>query len=172
MIKLNSIKPNFNNPRVIKDGNFRKLQKSIQEFPQMMALRPIVIDDDSVILAGNMRYRALQDSGVKEVPDDWIKRASDLTEEQKREFIIKDNVGFGEWDWDALGNEWDDLALVDWGLDVPEQLEKDEEKEQEIALTPYSKSHVLISFSPEDINEVMRAISTIRSYYEIEQSAN
>lgn len=119
MIKLNTIKPNPDNPRVIKDGNFKKLQKSIQEFPQMMALRPIVIDDDGVILGGNIRYRALQDSGVKEVPDDWIKRASDLTEEQKREFVIKDNVGFGEWDWDVLGNEWDDLALADWGLDVP-----------------------------------------------------
>ncbi len=131
MIKLSTIKPNPDNPRVIKDGNFRKLQKSIQDFPQMMSLRPMVIDDNCVILGGNMRYRALQDSGVKEVPDDWIKRARDLTEEQKREFIIKDNVGFGEWDWDALANEWDDLSLADWGLDLPEINEVEPEAQED-----------------------------------------
>lgn len=134
MIKLSTIKPNPDNPRVIKDGNFRKLQKSIQDFPQMMSLRPMVIDDNCVILGCNMRYRALQDSGVKEVPDEWIKRARDLTEDQKREFIIKDNVGFGEWDWDALGNGWDDLALADWGLEVPtfDDLSVDDEEDQTI----------------------------------------
>ena len=86
----------------------------------MMALRPIVIDAENVILGGNMRFRALQDLGFKDVPDRWVKKADELTEEQKREFIIKDNSGFGAWDWDALANEWDAEQLSEWGLDMPD----------------------------------------------------
>jgi len=118
-MKLSSIKLNPNNPRLIKDEKFKKLCKSIEEFPQMMELRPIIVDEEGVILGGNMRYQALQYLGYKELEDKWVMRASDLTEEQKKEFIVKDNVGFGEWDWDVLANEWDDLPLADWGLDVP-----------------------------------------------------
>lgn len=119
-MKITEIKPNESNPRFIADAKFEKLKKSIEGFPQMMALRPIVVDADNVILGGNMRFRALQDLGYKEVPDDWVKKADELTEEQKREFIIKDNVGFGQWEWDMLANEWDSEQLSEWGMDVPD----------------------------------------------------
>ena len=115
-VKINSIKTNPKNPRLIKDDKFKKLVKSIQEFPQMLELRPIVVDENNIILGGNMRYKACIEAGLKEV---FILKAEDLTEQQKDEFIVKDNVGFGEWDWDSLANEWDTDKLQDWGLDLP-----------------------------------------------------
>jgi hypothetical protein len=118
-MKLTDIKPNPDNPRVIRDEKFKRLCKSIQDFPKMMELRPIVIDSDNVVLGGNMRLKALQSLGFKDVPDSWVKRAEDLTEEEKKRFIITDNAGFGEWDWDMLANEWNADDLVQWGLDVP-----------------------------------------------------
>lgn len=116
IVKIGEIKANPNNPRILKDDKFKKLVKSIQEFPQMLQLRPIVVNDDMVVLGGNMRLKACKEAGLKEVP---IIKASDLTEDQQRQFIIKDNVGFGEWDWDMLANEWDEHELNEWGLDVP-----------------------------------------------------
>jgi hypothetical protein len=118
-MKLKDIKLNKSNPRLIKDDKFKKLVKSIEEFPKMMELRPIVIDNDMTILGGNMRYKALSELGYKEVPDEWVKRADELTDEEKQRFIIADNVGFGEWEWDALANEWDANKLQEWGLDLP-----------------------------------------------------
>jgi ParB-like chromosome segregation protein Spo0J len=115
-VKINSIKTNPKNPRLIKDDKFKKLVKSIQEFPQMLELRPIVVDENNIILGGNMRYKACIEAGLKEV---FILKAEDLTEQQKDEFIVKDNVGFGEWDWDILANEWDTDKLQDWGLNLP-----------------------------------------------------
>ena len=109
------IKPNPNNPRLIKDNKFKQLVKSIQEFPEMLELRPIVIDENNIVLGGNMRLKACIEAGLTEVP---VKVAT-LTEQQKNEFIIKDNVGFGEWDWDDLANSWDVQELTDWGLDIP-----------------------------------------------------
>lgn len=117
-MKINLIKPNPNNPRVIKDDKFKKLVQSIKDFPQMLELRPIVIDENNIVLGGNMRLRACNELGLKDVPTIYAK---DLTEEQKKEFIIKDNVGFGEWNWDDLANEWDSDLLTDWGLDVWQQ---------------------------------------------------
>jgi DNA modification methylase len=119
MVKVSTIKPNPNNPRQIKGEKFDKLKASIESFPRMMSLRPMVVDNDNVLLGGNMRLAAIKALGMKEIPDEWVVRADDLTDEQKREFIVKDNVGFGEWDWDVLANEWDDLPLDDWGLDLP-----------------------------------------------------
>ena len=116
-MKLTEIKSNPNNPRVIKDHKFEKLKKSISEFPKMMELRPMVINEDNIVLGGNMRLKALKDLGYKEVPEEWVKRASDLTEEETRRFIIADNVGFGEHDWEMLANEWDTEELEDWGLE-------------------------------------------------------
>jgi DNA modification methylase len=127
-VKLSEIKPNPKNPRLIKDEKFKKLVKSIKDFPQMLELRPIVIDENNIILGGNMRYKALKEAGYKEVT---IVRANELTEEQKNEFLIKDNVGFGEWDWDSLANEWDVEKLDDWGLDLPVDLSVQEELEAE-----------------------------------------
>ena len=116
LVKVGEIKPNPNNPRVIKDDKFKKLVKSIQEFPQMLNIRPIVVNDDMIVLGGNMRLKACKEAGIKEIP---IIKASELTEQQQREFIIKDNVGFGEWDWDMIANEWDAEQLTEWGLDLP-----------------------------------------------------
>ena len=114
-LKINELQSNISNPRLIKQNKFEKLVKSIKEFPQMLELRPIVIDENNVILGGNMRYKACVEAGLKEVP---VKIAKGLTEEQKQEFIVKDNVGFGEWDWDILGNEWDNVKLGEWGMDL------------------------------------------------------
>jgi DNA modification methylase len=114
--KLTDIKSNPNNPRIIKDDKFKKLVASIKEFPQMLSLRPIVFNDDMIVLGGNMRLKACKEAGLKEVP---VIKASDLNEEQQKAFIIKDNVGYGEWDWDMLANEWDAEDLVEWGLDIP-----------------------------------------------------
>lgn len=118
-MKLSEIKANPNNPRLIKDDRFKKLVKSIQEFPKMMELRPMVINSDNVVLGGNMRLKALKQLGYKDIPDAWVRSAEDLTDEEQRRFIIADNVGFGEHDWDILANEWDVQELSDWGLDIP-----------------------------------------------------
>jgi len=113
---INEIKPNPNNPRIIKDIKFKQLVKSIQDFPQMLELRPIVIDEKNMVLGGNMRLKACIEAGLTDVP---VKQAKDLTEEQKKEFIVKDNVGYGEWNWDDLANNWDAEELTEWGLDIP-----------------------------------------------------
>ncbi len=115
LINIQEVRPNENNPRFIKDYKFKKLVKSIKEFPQMLKLRPIVVNSDMVVLGGNMRLKACKEAGLKEV---WVLKADDLTEQQQREFIVKDNVGFGEWDWDVLGNEWNVQQLEDWGMEI------------------------------------------------------
>jgi DNA modification methylase len=116
-VKISEVKANPNNPRLIKDDKFKKLVKSIQEFPEMLSLRPIVVNADMIVLGGNMRLKACKEAGLKEVD---IIKADDLTEEQQKQFIIKDNVGFGEWDWEDLANNWDIEQLTDWGLDIPD----------------------------------------------------
>ena len=112
-----------NNPRIIKDDKFNKLVKSIQDFPEMMEKRPIVVvtdvDGKMYPLGGNMRLKALQELKYKEIPENWITKADEWTEEKRREFVIKDNVGFGEWDFEMLANEWDVEQLEEWGFDVP-----------------------------------------------------
>jgi DNA modification methylase len=128
LVNINKVRTNPNNPRIIKDDKFQKLVKSIQEFPQMLEIRPIVVNDKMIVLGGNMRLKACQEAGLKEIP---IIKASNLTEEQQKEFIIKDNVGFGEWDWNDLANNWDANELSEWGLDIPgfeeTQLEAEED---------------------------------------------
>ena len=114
--KISDVKLNPNNPRLIKDDNFKKLVQSIKDFPEMLEIRPIVVNSDMVILGGNMRFKACKEAGLKEVP---IIVADNLTEEQQREFLIKDNVSGGEWDFEMLANEWHVEQLEDWGLDVP-----------------------------------------------------
>jgi site-specific DNA-methyltransferase (adenine-specific) len=114
-MRITDIKPNPNNPRIIKDNKFKLLVKSIQEFPEMLELRPIVIDENNIVLGGNMRLKACIEAGLTDVP---VKVAT-LSEQQKKEFIVKDNVGFGEWNWDDLANNWNVEELTDWGLDIP-----------------------------------------------------
>ena len=115
-VSITEVKPNGTNPRIIKDAKFKQLVQSIQEFPEMLELRPIIVNADMVILGGNMRYKACMDAGIKEIP---IMIADSLDEAKQKEFIVKDNVGFGEWDWDVLANEWDVEELAHWGLDLP-----------------------------------------------------
>lgn len=119
-MKLSKIKSNPNNPRIIKDEKFKKLCESIKALPKMMELRPIVVDDNFIVQGGNMRLKALNELGYKEIPDTWVKQAKDFNEDELKEFIIKDNVGFGEWDWDDLANNWDVEKLEEWGLDIPD----------------------------------------------------
>ena len=114
--KISDVKVNPNNPRLIKDDKFAKLVQSIKDLPQMLAIRPIVVNTDMVVLGGNMRLKACKEAGLKEVP---IIIADNLTEDQQREFLIKDNVSGGEWDWQMLANDWDTEQLNDWGLDIP-----------------------------------------------------
>jgi ParB-like chromosome segregation protein Spo0J len=127
-VPIGSIKPNPSNPRTIRDERFHKLVQSIKDFPEMLELRPIVTDADRVVLGGNMRLKACKAAGLKTVP---VVVADHLTEAQRREFIVKDNVGFGDWDWDALANEWDAGELAAWGLDLPDT--SDEETQQNTA---------------------------------------
>jgi hypothetical protein len=114
-VKISEVKANPNNPRIIKDDKFAKLVKSVQDFPEMLDIRPIVVNADMVVLGGNMRFKACKEAGIKEIP---IIVAENLTEEQQKEFIIKDNVSGGEWDWDMLANEWEVEQLNEWGVDV------------------------------------------------------
>jgi ParB-like chromosome segregation protein Spo0J len=133
LVNIAKVKENPSNPRFIKDSKFKKLVQSIKAFPEMLEKRPIVVDEDMVVLGGNMRLKACKSAGLFEV---WVDMAEGWSQEQKDEFIIKDNVGFGEWDWDILANEWNTEILSDWGLDLPVfemplDDEPQEEKEQE-----------------------------------------
>ena len=114
-VKVDKVKSNPKNPRLIKDEKFKKLVKSIKDFPEMETVRPIVVNKDMVILGGNMRYKAMIECGYKEVNVEVV----DWSEQKQNEFIIKDNVGFGEWEWEMVANEWDEIELKDWGLDLP-----------------------------------------------------
>ena len=134
-MKLSAIKPNPNNPRNISPDKLEKLGRSIKDFSKMMAIRPIVIDKDNIIIGGNQRYYALKKAAIKEIPDEWVKKADDLTDEERRRFIVEDNVGFGEWDFDALSVDYEIPELEEWGLDLPTmeniKLPSDEQEEPE-----------------------------------------
>jgi len=160
-VKISKVKGNPENPRIIKNDKFKKLVKSIQEFPEMLKLRPIVVDEDMMVLGGNMRLKASKDAGLKEV---WIEVAEGLTEEQKKEFIVKDNVGFGEWEWDMLANEWDSVQLAEWGLDVW-QNEDDIETSDEFSLPDGEKSNleqITYTLTKEQSNIIKEAIQEIK----------
>lgn len=113
--KISEVKLNPNNPRIIKDDKFKKLVQSIKDFPEMLNIRPIVVNQDMIILGGNMRYKACKEAGLKEIPI----IITDLSEDKQREFLIKDNTSGGEWDWEVLANEWNSEKLEEWGLDLP-----------------------------------------------------
>jgi len=158
-VKISEVKLNQNNPRLIKDDNFKKLVQSIKDFPEMLDIRPIVVNADMVILGGNMRFKACKEAGLKEVP---IVIADNLTEEQQREFLIKDNVSGGEWDFEMLANEWDVEQLEDWGLDIPEENNDNQKgKIKKENLKPFVKTHILISFPPEKMIDLQNYITEI-----------
>jgi hypothetical protein len=166
-VKIEEVKSNPNNPRIITDDKFKKLVKSVKEFPKMLELRPIVVNDDMVVLGGNMRLKAYKEAGIKEIP---IIKAGDLTPEEEKEFIIKDNVGYGDWDWSVLEEQYDDSTLLDWGVELPvfnldnldygildegeEQLEQDLEN-----MKGSIRKAIQIEFEPEhydEANELVR----------------
>lgn len=158
-VKLSEIKSNPNNPRIIKDDKFKKLVNSIQEFPKMLDIRPIVVNADMIVLGGNMRLKACKEAGLKEVP---IIFADDLTEDEQKQFIIKDNVGFGEWDWDMLANEWEPELLEDWGLEIfarsdisEDDFFNDSEDFKE------SKNKITLEYSEEDYDKVISAFNDL-----------
>ena len=154
-VKISEVKLNPNNPRLIKDDKFKKLVKSIEEFPEMLDIRPIVVNADMVILGGNMRFKACKEAGLKEVP---IIIADNLTEEQQREFLIKDNTSGGEWNFEMLANEWDVEQLEDWGLDMPELKAIDDAEEGDEIKIPKSlqvipKKEYILIMADEDSDE-------------------
>ena len=161
-VKISEVKTNPKNPRLIKDDKFKKLVKSIQEFPQMLELRPIVVDENNIVLGGNMRLKACKEAGMKEV---YIVRAENLTELQKDEFIVKDNVGFGEWDWDILANEWDTEKLQDWGLDLPIYFNDSDELGTEFSLPEGDKApfqQMTFTLADEQAEQIKNAITDIK----------
>ena len=155
LVDIQEVINNEDNPRFIKDGKFEKLVKSIKEFPEMLKLRPIVVNKEMVVLGGNMRLKACKEAGLKQV---WILKAEELTEEQEREFIVKDNVGFGEWDWDILANEWDTSLIEEWGLDLNigdkiDLLNENEEIEIEQSLQILPQKEYIIVYADKDSEE-------------------
>lgn len=163
-IKLSSIIENPTNPRFIRDDKFEKLKISIEEFPRMLELRPIVVNDDMVIVGGNMRYKALQDLGYTKIPENWLKKASDFTPEELRKFIILDNSGFGEWDYDLLKQQYEVVELEAWGITVPHyepvnpddffnSHEDDENKEE--------TKKLILEYSESDFEKVSEAIEKL-----------
>ena len=151
---INEIKPNPNNPRIIKDNKFKQLVKSIQDFPQMLELRPIVIDENNMVLGGNMRLKACIEAGLTDVP---VIHANNLSEEKKKEFIVKDNVGYGEWDWDDLANNWDAQELTEWGLDIPNfDVEGFADKNKELSLDDVTDSMTITLKYTEDEYHIVK----------------
>jgi len=160
-VKTTDIHANENNPRILKDDKFKKLVQSIKDFPEMLEIRPIVVNNEMMVLGGNMRLKAIQEIGLKEIP---IIKAENLTEEQEREFLIKDNVGFGEWDWDALANDWDYKELVDWALDVPKMLDP-EQFGEDFSLADGDKSpfqQMTFTLADEQATQIKNAIADIK----------
>jgi hypothetical protein len=155
LILISKVIPNEDNPRYIKEEKFKKLVQSLKEFPEMANARPIVVNKEMVALGGNMRLKAMQEAGWTEVPVEIV----DWSEEQQREFIIKDNVGFGEWDWDELANTWNAEELTEWGLDVwqatdvnlDDFFEENNEQEKE------EKQKIILEYSEEDYSKVIDA---------------
>ena len=162
-VKLSEVKNNPKNPRIIKDDKFSKLVKSIKEFPKMLEIRPIVVNADMIVLGGNMRLKACKEAGLKEVP---VIFAHDLTEDEQKQFIIKDNLGFGEWDWDMLANEWEPELLEDWGLEVwkaPAQVDysilDDEDLGDQLSdMTNGVKKAIQIEFEAEHYDEAQELV--------------
>lgn len=167
LVKISKVKPNETNPRLIKDSKFNRLVESVKEFPEMLKLRPIVVNKDMVVLGGNMRLKACKEAGLKEV---YILKADDLTEEQQKEFIVKDNVGFGEWDWDILANQWDNVQLKEWGMDVwqPEEdvdysiLEDLDLDETIVDKEAGVKRAIMIEFNPKHYDQANELITQAR----------
>jgi hypothetical protein len=145
-VNIKDVILNPTNPRTIKDDKFKKLVKSIKEFPEMLEVRPIVVDNDMIVLGGNMRLKACISAGLTEIP---IIKFNDLDEKRKQEFIVKDNVGYGEWDFEMLKNEWDTNLLIEWGLDLP-KFDNNDDEEDNRDFNISSLFQITIDFENED----------------------
>lgn len=177
-IATNKISVSLDNPRVIKNDKFLKLKKSIMEFPEMMDIRPIVVDENLKVLGGNMRLQACIDLGMQEVP---ILQISNLTDEQKKEFIIKDNASFGEWDWDVLANEWEVQDLSDWGLDIPgayfdDDIEPEFDKDElDKNLDTYINNkikQITLYFDTDEYEYVLLELEKLQQKYQLETNTD
>lgn len=157
-VKISDIKPNPDNPRIIKDAAFKKLVQSIKNFPEMIEAREIVVNQDMVILGGNMRYRALQEAGVKEVPVKIV----DWSEDKQREFVIKDNVSGGEWDYDMLANQYEIEELEAWGLELPEMIDSEIKDDDDLELQ--EKKVIEVSLQSDDEMQKLYDELTERGY--------
>jgi len=159
-VKTANIKPNDQNPRYITEEKFESLKKSIKDFPEMLEKRPLIVDENMVVLGGNMRLKAIQDLKIKTVP---VIVAEGWTEEQKNEFIIKDNVGFGSWDWDILANNWDSKLLNNWGLEVwnADDINLDEFFEQSDEQETENDQKIILEYSAEDYEKVIAKLESL-----------
>jgi hypothetical protein len=154
---------------LIKDDKFKKLVKSIQEFPDMLNVRPLVVNKDMVVLGGNMRLKAIKEAGIKEISIEIV----DWTEDQQKEFIIKDNVGFGEWNWDDLANNWDEIELTDWGLDIPDFNKNIDNEEGEIKISTELDQHsnyIVLKFNTDIDWLQVQSIFGLESTYSLRQN--
>tara|TARA_R110000803_G_scaffold92531_2_gene160038 strand:+ start:1179 stop:1754 length:576 start_codon:yes stop_codon:yes gene_type:complete len=163
LINIRKVRQNPNNPRIIKDHKFKQLVESIKTFPKMLEKRAIVVDENMIVLGGNMRLKACVEAGLKEV---WIDDAEGWTEDEKKEFIVKDNIGFGQWDWDVLANEWDTDLIEDWGLDVWQEpaevdysiLDTEDITDQLDEMTSGVKKAIQIEFNLSDHEEAVELV--------------
>jgi ParB-like chromosome segregation protein Spo0J len=164
-MKVSQLKANPTNPRIIKDDKFKKLVESLRGFPEMMEKRPMVcvtdVDGKMFPLGGNMRLRAIQELGMKEIPDTWVTLADDWTEDKRKEFTIKDNASFGEWNWDDLANEWDAELLADWGVDVP-VFDDYSDKNEEVDVNDFADEMIIkLKYNEDEYTQVREQLSKI-----------
>ena len=169
MIKVSNIKNNPNNPRTIDNDKLEKLKRSIKSFPEMMEKRQMVcvtdVDGKLYPLGGNMRLRAIKDLGMREIPKSWVSMADEWTEEQRREFVIKDNAGSGDWDWEELANDWDAGKLEEWGLDLPGFDASAEDYGEDFSLADGDKApfqQMTFTLADEQAEQIKNAISDIK----------
>lgn len=163
IVKVEEVKLNEDNPRYIREDSFNKLVNSIKQFPQMLDIRPIVVNKDMIILGGNMRYKACVEAGMKEIP---VVIADNLTtKEQEAEFLVKDNVSGGEWDWDVLANNYDNELLIDWGVDIwqgtDENIELDDFFEDNTSEPKEGKNQIVLEYTQEDYDRVIEAFNNL-----------
>ena len=172
-VNINEVKVNPNNPRLIKDDKFKKLVESITNFPEMLDIRPIVVNNDMVILGGNMRYKACIEAGFKEIPI----IITELNDQQQKEFLIKDNVSGGEWDWDILATDWNIDNLEDWGLNIWQlkedfyDLEEVDQKEPKASGDGHSIFELVMQHDNKlALVELLNSIKNKNSYEKIEDA--
>jgi len=175
-MKVSQLKLNKKNPRKISPDQMEKLKSSIEKFPKMMSLRSIVYDPDTMeVLGGNQRLLAIRDLGMKEIPDTWAKSADELTEKEKREFIIRDNIQAGDWDFEILEAEFSEFldSIEEMGLDLPEIMSQDIDEKEQI-IVPIKQVHYLVSIPLDKVLDAKSLISELKKIdgVKIEQSQN